>query len=230
MARGKKYKKVASSVDRAKVYNLDEAVALLPTISTSSFKGSLNLHVKLNLSEKQKNESIKGSVQLPHQVGEPAKILVITTPEHQKEAEGADYVGGEEIVKKIQGGWEDFDIVIATPDIMPKIAMLGKVLGPKGLMPNPKSGTVTTDIKATVASYKKGKIDFRMDKQGGIHQTIGKSDMTAEQIKDNILAFMDALFGEIRKFGANPIKSIFIAPTMGPSIKLDSHESAFSLT
>lgn len=230
MKRSKNYKNAQKLVDKEKLYTLEEAAEILPKISTTKFDASIEMHFTLQLTDKQKKDSIKGSIQLPHQVGEPAKILVLTTPDHSKDAEGADVVGGEELVKKIQGGWVDFDIVIATPDIMPKIAVLGKVLGPKGKMPNPKTGTVTNDLKKTVASYKQGKIDFRADDQGGIHQVVGKVSMKKEDLLENIKIFLKAVYSETKKYSINPFKSAFISASMSPSIKLDTNALMKELT
>lgn len=221
MKRSKKYQKAARLTDRSKDYKLEEAIELLPEISISSFESSVELHINLNLTGKQKKETIKGNITLPHKVGEPAKVAVITTSEYASKAKSADFVGGEDLIKKIQKGWSDFDVIIATPEIMPKIAVLGKILGPKGKMPNQKNQTVTTDIKKAIDSYKKGKIDFRADEQGSIHQVVGKVNMKKEQILENITTFISAVKQEVKGIKGDPFKSAYLSPSMGPSIKLD---------
>lgn len=221
MKRSKKYRKAQALVDKTKAYALGAAIELLPKLSTAEFDSSVEIHMNLKLSEKQKKGSTRGSVILPHQAEASTKIAVITTPEHQEEAKEADFVGGEDLIKKIENGWSDFDIVIATPEIMPKVAVLGKLLGPKGKMPNPKTKTVTTDLKSTIENYKRGKTDFKADKQGGIHKVIGKVTMKKEHLLENVRVFLKAVLKETPKTEGLPFKSVFLTPTMGPSIKLD---------
>ncbi|MBN2016194.1 50S ribosomal protein L1 [Candidatus Dojkabacteria bacterium] len=230
MHRSKKYKNARKLVEKSKVYTLDEALDLLPKVSTSKFDSSIELHINLNLSEKQKKISIKGSATLPHQVGPKVKIAVLTSSDHFGEAQDADTVGSDDLIKKIQDGWTDFDVLLATPDIMPKIAVLGKILGPKGKMPNPKNNTVTTDIKDTIESYKKGKTDFKADAQGGIHQVVGKISLKKDQLLENIQTFLKAVFNEVKNLQANPFKTIYLSPTMGPSIRLDVNVMLKDLT
>jgi large subunit ribosomal protein L1 len=230
MKRSKKYKQVLKQLDKSQNYSLKEAVTLIPQLSTSKFAGSIEIHVNLLLTEKQQKENIRGSVTLPYQVGTPAKIVVLTTPEHFEEAKGADTVGGEDLIKKIEKGWNEFDIVIATPEVMQKVAILGRILGPKGKMPNPKNDTVTTHLKQTIENYKKGKIDFKADGQGGIHKVIAKTTMKPEEILENIFNFLKAIVQETKRYTAVPFKSIFISPTMGPSIKLDTASLLKDLT
>jgi large subunit ribosomal protein L1 len=230
MKRSKKYKEVLKLIDKTKSYNLEEAINLLPKLSISKFDSSVEIHINLNLSEKQKKTVIKGSTTLPHQVGSSVVIAVITTPDHIDKAKEADVSGGEDLIKKIQGGWDDFDILIATPDIMVKLAALGKVLGPKGKMPNPKNGTITTDIEKTIKSYKKGKLNFRSDEQGGIHQVVGKCNMKTKKLTENILTFFKAILQETKNLQAVPFKSVFLSPTMGPSIRLDVNNLLKDLT
>lgn len=230
MKRSKKYREVEKLIDKSREYTLDEALGLLPKVSISSFDSSIEIHIKLRLKDKQKKLSIKGSARLPHQIGKTAKIAVITTPEHEDKAKSADIVGGEELIKKIQDGWIDFDVLIATPEIMPKIAVLGKVLGPKGKMPNPKNGTVTTNVSKAIESYKKGKTDFKADKQGGIHRKIATLKMDTKKIKENIVTFLEAVFQEVKNLNTVPFKSVTLAPSMGPGIKLDVNELIKDLT
>lgn len=222
MKRSKKYKEAEKQIEKGKLYALKDACSLVKKVAISKFPSTIQIHINLKLTEKQKKESIRGSVVLPYSTGAGTKkIAVITTPGNFKSAEGADFVGNEDLIKKIQDGWTEFDILIATPDVMPKIAILGKVLGPKGKMPNPKNETVTTDLKKTIESFKKGKVNFKADKQFGIHQTIGKTSMKEEEIFENAKEFMRALNSELAKLGSNPIKNVFLAPTMGPAIKID---------
>lgn len=230
MSRSKKYKKVQKLIDKTKHYNLEQAIELMPKLSTSKFDSAIEIHINIKLSQKQKKESIKGSLTLPHQVGTVTKIAVLTTPEHVDEAKEADTVGAEDLIKKIEKGWSDFDVLIATPEIMPKIASLGKILGPKGKMPNPKNETVTTNLKKVIGMYKKGKLDFKADKQGGIHKTIGKVSMKKEQLIENAKAFFKAVFDETKRLQSMPFKSVFLSPTMGPSIRLDKDQLIKDLT
>lgn len=226
----KKQKAAQKLVDKTKSYNLEDALDLLPKISTSKFEASVETHINLNLSEKQKKISIKGNTTLPHQVAESIKIAVLTTPEHNNEAKEADVVGNDDLIKKIEKGWSDFDVLIATPEIMQKVAILGKILGPKGKMPNPKSGTVTTNLKQTIQSYKEGKTDFKADQQGGIHHAVGKINMKKEHLKENVITFFKAVYQETKNLQAIPFKSIYLSPTMGPSIKLDINSLLKDLT
>lgn len=221
MKRSKKYKEARKLVDSKKHYTLDETLKLIPKVSTSKFDASIELHILLQLTDKQKKESIKGSLILPHKVGHDIRVAVITKPEQQEEASEADIVGFEDLIKKIEEGEDNFDVLIATPDVMSKLASLGKILGPKGKMPNPKNGTVTKDIKKTIKSYKEGKLNFRADKQGGIHQMVGKVSMKKEDIKENVKSFLKVVSKETKKYNPIPFKSVHMAPSMGPGIKLD---------
>lgn len=231
MKRHKKYIKVAELLSKKSKYTINEAVVLLPQVSTSKFEGSVELHINLKLNEKQKKEIIKGSTSLPFQVGTTAKkIAVITSPDNSPQAKEADVVGGEELIKKIEDGWTDFDVLIATPDMMPKIARLGKILGPKGKMPNPKNETVTTNLTRAIANYKKGKTDFKADKQGGIHIVVGKVKMKGEELKANIMTLLKAINQETIRLQGIPFKSIHLSPTMGPAIELDVNSALKDLT
>jgi len=230
MKRSKKYKKALENIDKSKEYTLEEAIELLPKVNICSFDSSVDIHLKIRLKEKQKKLSIKGSTKLPNKVGQSVRIAVITTNEHQEEAKSADIVGGEDLIQKIEKGEIDFDILIATPDIMAKVAKLGRILGPKGKMPNPKNGTVTTDLDGTIESYKEGKTNFKVDKQGGIHMKIGSINMEKEKLQENIITFLKAVYQEIKNLNPVPFKSIILAPSMGPSIKLDVNEVIKNLT
>ncbi len=223
--RSKKYQKAKKLVEEKDKYPLEKALELLPEVNTSSFKGAAELHINLNFNKKQlKENTIKGSLTLPNQVGDPVKIAVVTTPKNQEKAKKADTVGGEELIKKIEDGWMEFDVLIATPDIMQKLAKLGPILGPKGKMPNPKNETVTKDVDRVIENYKKGKTDFRMDEKGGVHKKIGNVDMEKEKLEENIEAFIKAVLEEAKKVKPVPFESIFLSPSMGPSIPLDEKE------
>lgn len=231
MKRSKKYQDVSTLVDKNKSYSIDEAIELLPKVNFSKFDASVELHVNLLLSEKQKKETIRISTTLPNVLdSQTKKIAVITSTEHADKAKGADIVGSEDLIKKIQEGFSEFDVVIATPDMMPKVAVLGKVLGPKGKMPNPKNGTVTLKLKETIDSYKKGKVDIRVDKQGGIHQKLGKISMDKKSLKQNIVSILKSIYQETKRFHVIPFQSVFLSPTMGPSIKIDTNEIIKELT
>lgn len=206
-----------------KKYSVAEAAELLPKVSLSKFAGSANLDVILTLKEKQANESIRGSIVFPNQFGELKTVVVLAEGEKVNEAKaaGADYVGLDEIVAKIDKGWVEFDVVIATPAVMPKIARLGKVLGPRQLMPNPKTGTVTDNVTAAVKSYKAGKIDFKMDAGKTVKVRFGKLDMEPAKLAENLQAAVDAVRNETRKLGPTALRKALVTPTMGPSIAIE---------
>jgi len=225
--RGKKYRKACEVIENRE-YSLEEAVSLLKKNSFARFDESIDIAVRLGVNPKYPDQMVRGTVVLPHGTGRKMRVLVIASGEKIKEAEeaGADIVGGEEMVKKIQDGWLDFDVLIATPDMMRSISKLGRILGPKGLMPNPKSGTVTFDIKKAVEEVKKGKVEFRVDKSGIVHSIVGKVSFPEEKIVENINAFMDAII-HAKPSGAKGkyIRSIYLSTTMGPSVKIP--ESTF---
>ncbi len=203
-------------------YSVDEAAELLSKISLSKFVGGADLTVNLSLKDKQANESIRGSITYPNRFGAEARVVVLTSPDKQIEAKkaGADHVGLDDLVEKISGGWIDFDVVIASPDAMVKIARLGKVLGPRQLMPNPRTGTVTDKIEAAVTQYKSGKTDFKMDAGKSIKLSFGKLDMEPSKLAENLQTAIDAIHSETRRLGLNAIKSIVVKPTMGPVLKI----------
>lgn len=221
MKRSKKYQKAAEKVDSTKVYSIEEATKLLPEVSISSFAGTVELTLHLNVKDKQKKETIRGSYTLPHKFGEEAKVLVFADQANQKNAKTADTVGGEELIEKVEKGEVEFDVVIATPAMMPKIARLGKTLGVKGLMPNPKNGTITENPDEVIKEYKSGRRNYKMADSGKITAVIGKADMKQEELIANYEAFFTAIANDLRKLGMNPIKSVVLAPTMGPSIKVE---------
>ncbi|MBN1331757.1 50S ribosomal protein L1 [Candidatus Dojkabacteria bacterium] len=218
----KKQKEANKLIDK-KQYSLDEALELLPKISTSKFAGSAELTVNLKLNEKQKKDPIRGSITFPNAFGEQIKVLALVEEGDVKTAKaaGADHAGLEEFVEKIEKeNWFDFDIVITTPKLMPQIAKLGKYLGRKGLMPNPKNQTVTADLEKVIKQYKQGKKDFKKDDQDAIRLVIGKTDMSADQLKANFEEFRKVLKPHLDKLGPDAIKNIHLAPTMGPSLKI----------
>jgi large subunit ribosomal protein L1 len=213
--------------DLSSVKTLSQAIDLLPQLSTSKFVGTGNLDIVLNLKEKQLKESVRGNVNLPHKISGDKKIVVICDDKDSKKAieAGAIEAGLETVVEKLMNNEIDFDIVIATPAVMPKIIKLGKVLGPRGLMPNPKNGTISDDVASAVKGFMSGRTSFKMEQgQGVIRTKVVKLDMTKEAMEENILEMLRGIFGEVRRFGANPFKKITLKPTMGGVIKLDIND------
>lgn len=224
MQRGKKYKKIVENNKSTEILSLTEGIKKAKSNSYSSFTGSVELHVALHLPKDVDAKSVKGAVALPHSVGgKSAKVAVFTTPDRDDEASkaGADIVGMEKLTKDIKAGKIEFDVAIATPSVMPKIAVLGKELGPKGLMPNPKNGTVTDDIATAVAEYKQGKQKFACDDSGVVHFAVGKTDMDDEKIAENVNRAMQAVSETVGKGLNQIVKSAHLAPTMGPSVKIE---------
>ncbi|MGC8926799.1 MAG: 50S ribosomal protein L1 [Myxococcota bacterium] len=222
--RGKKYQKAREQVDRTRKYPLEEAIALMKKLKYTRFDETADVSFRLNVDPKNADQNIKGSVLLPNGLGKQFKVLVFAKGEKEKEAQsaGADYVGGEDLVRKIQEGWFDFDKVIATPDMMGVIKNIGKLLGPKGLMPNPKLGTVTMDVTRAVKDAKAGKADFKVDKQGIVHTSFGKVSFDENKLKENFLAIFETIV-KMRPptVKGQYIKSVAISSTMGPGFKLD---------
>ena len=225
MPRSKRYKEIKSQVDSKKTYSAEEAVALVKQTATTKFDSSVEVHVRLGIDPKKGDQMVRGPVSLPHGTGQTKRVAVFTTlSEKEKEAKeaGADLVGGEELVAKIVStGKCDFDIAVATPDMMPKMAKAAKILGPKGLMPSPKNETVTAKIKEAVAALKKGRVAYKNDDTANVHQVIGKSSFTKEQLAENLTAFMDAL----RKAKPSSSKgqyvvNVTLTSTMGPGVKV----------
>ncbi|TVQ67170.1 MAG: 50S ribosomal protein L1 [Balneolaceae bacterium] len=221
--RGKKYQQVAELIDRDMEYSIEEAVDLVRKTGTASFNESVDLDLRLGVDPRHADQMVRGTVSLPHGTGKSVRILALVNEAKEEEAKeaGADYVGLDEYIEKIEGGWADIDIIIATPDVMGKIGRLGRQLGPRGLMPNPKSGTVTMDIGNTVKEFKAGKIDFRVDKTGILHTSIGKVDFEAEALRDNVKSFLQTVL-KLRPASAKGIyiRSAFLSTTMGPSIPI----------
>ena len=220
---GKKYRAAAGKVEQ-RPYQLDEAFKLLKEVSYAKFNETVELSMLLGVDPKHADQMVRGTTLLPHGTGQSKRVLVIANGDKQREATeaGADFVGGDELVEKIQGGWTDYDAVIATPDMMRAVGKLGKVLGPRGLMPNPKTGTVTFDVAKAIQEIKAGKVEFRVDKTSIIHVPVGKIQFSADQLRDNASAIINA----VRK--AKPpaakgkyVRTIYVSSTMSPSIQLD---------
>ena len=225
MAKVTKNKKAAlEKLEAGKVYDLHEAAQLVKDISFTKFDASVDIDVRLGVDPRKANQMVRGVVSLPHGTGKQVRVLVLCTPDAEAAAKeaGADYVGLDEYIEKIKGGWTDIDVIITMPSIMGKIGALGRVLGPRGLMPNPKSGTVTMDVAKAVKEVKQGKIDFKVDKAGIIHTSIGKVGMTSEQIYGNAKEFINTVI-KLKPAAAKGtyIKSIFISSTMSKGIKID---------
>lgn len=222
---GKKRKVANTKVDASKTYTLQEASALVKEINIAKFDASVDLHVRLGVDPKKADQAIRGTVTLPHGTGKTKKVLVLCTPEKEADAiaAGADHVGLDEFIQKIESGWTDIDVVIATPQVMPKIGKLGKILGPRNLMPNPKTGTVTNDVGAAVNEVKGGKIAFKVDKAGIIHASIGRVSFTPEKIAANGQELINALIkAKPSTAKGTYLKGISMASTMSPGIPLDT--------
>jgi large subunit ribosomal protein L1 len=221
----KKRKSVQSKVDGAKQYSLKEASALVKQVTTCKFDASVDLHIRLGVDPKKADQAIRGTVTLPHGTGKTKKVLVLCTPDKEEAARaaGADYVGLDEFVTKIEGGWVDVDVIIATPQVMPKIGKLGKVLGPRNLMPNPKTGTVSNDVAAAVNEVKGGKIAFKIDKAGIIHASIGRVSFTPEKIAENSQELLNAIIkAKPSSSKGTYLRGISMASSMSPGITIDT--------
>ena len=222
MKRGKKYTKLEKDLDRSKIYSLEDAVKKAKSLSYSKFVGSLELHVDLNLPKDKDAKSLKGSVSLPYSIGKKSVKIAVFTEDKVDEAKkaGADFVGLDNLIKDIKEKKIDFDVAIATPSVMPKIAVLGKELGPKGLMPNPKTGTVTDDIISTISEYKKGKQTFACDPSGVVHMSVGKLDMEDDKLIENIHEAVKAIAVVVGKNHTQIINKLHLTPTMGLAVKV----------
>jgi len=220
----KNQKLVLEKVDIAKTYPLSEAAALMKDVTTVKFDASVDIDVRLGVDPRKSNQMVRGVASLPHGTGKEVRVLVLCTPDKETEATnaGADYVGLDEYIEKIKGGWTDVDVIITMPSVMGKIGALGRILGPRGLMPNPKSGTVTMDIGKAVAEVKQGKIDFKVDKFGIVHTSIGKVSFVPEKIVDNAKEFLSVI-QKLKPSAAKGtyIKSIYLSTTMSPGLKVD---------
>ncbi len=225
MKRGKKYTEAAKQVDRSVLYDPAEAVALIKKASTAKFDETLELHIRTGCDGRHAEQQIRGAVVLPNGTGKTVKVLVFAKGDKVNEAEaaGADYVGGDELIPKIQNdGWLDFDVVVATPDMMGIVGRLGKILGPKGLMPNPKAGTVTMDVTKAINDIKAGKIEYRLDKTNIVHVPVGKLSFTDEKLLENFNAIMDAIIkAKPSAVKGQYLRSVTLASTMGPGVKVN---------
>lgn len=225
MGLAKKRKAVDGKVDKNKVYSLKEASTLIKEVNTTKFDASVDIHIRLGVDPKKADQAIRGTVTLPHGTGKTKRVLVLCTPDKEAEAKaaGADFVGLDEFVQKIEGGWVDIDVIVATPSVMPKIGKLGKILGPRNLMPNPKTGTVTNDVASAVTEVKGGKIAFKVDKAGIIHASVGRVSFTPEKIAENSTEFINAIVrAKPSTAKGTYLKSIFMASTMSPAIPVDT--------
>src|SRR6186713_1221651 len=221
----KKRKLANAKVDSNKAYSLKEASSLVKEINTTKFDSSVDLHIKLGVDPKKADQAVRGTVSLPHGTGKTKKVLVLCNPDKEAEAKaaGADFVGLDEFITKIEGGWTDVDVIVATPSVMPKIGKLGKVLGPRNLMPNPKTGTVTNDVAAAVNEVKGGKIAFKVDKAGIIHASIGRVSFSPEKLIENSTELINAIIkAKPATAKGTYVKSVFMASSMSPGIALDT--------
>jgi large subunit ribosomal protein L1 len=225
MAISKKRKIANTKVDSNKAYSLKEASSLIKEVNTAKFDASVDLHIRLGVDPKKADQAIRGTVTLPHGTGKTKKVLVLCTPDKEAEAKaaGADFVGLEEFITKIEGGWVDVDVIVATPSVMPKIGKLGKVLGPRNLMPNPKTGTVTNNVAEAVNEVKGGKIAFKVDKAGIIHASIGRVSFGADKIAENSQELINAII-RLKPASAKGtyLKGLSLASSMSPGIALDT--------
>ncbi|HIS28505.1 MAG TPA: 50S ribosomal protein L1 [Candidatus Avamphibacillus intestinigallinarum] len=223
--KGKKYEEAAKLIDRSKSYDIEEAVALLKETAKANFDESVEVAFRLGIDTKKADQQIRGAMVLPHGTGKTQRVLVFAKGDKVKEAEaaGADYVGDEDIISKINDGWFEFDVVVATPDMMAEVGKLGRVLGPKGLMPNPKTGTVTFEIEKAVQEIKAGKVEYRADKAGNVHVAIGKISFDNEKLVENFAAIAETI-EKVKPQSAKGtyVKNVSIASTMGPGIKVNA--------
>lgn len=226
MKKGKKYIKAMELVEKHKAYTKEEAIELVKKTSTSNFDGSVEIAVRLNIDTKKTDQQVRGALVLPNGTGKAKRVLVLTKNDAQSKAAsaaGAEFVGGEELIDKIaKENWLDFDVIIATPEMMPLLGKIGKLLGPRGLMPNPKTGTVTTDVAKAIEDVKKGRIEFRTDSYGNVHAIIGKASFDAAKLVENLDAFMNVIIkSKPTTVKGQFIKNVSVSSTMGPGIKID---------
>ena len=221
---GKQFAAARARVD-ARLYSLEDAIPLLQTVTFAKFDESIEIALRLGVNPKHADQMVRGTVVLPHGLGRSKRVLVIAGPDKQREAEqaGADMVGGDELVDRIQGGWMEFEAVVATPDMMRSVGKLGRILGPRGLMPNPKTGTVTTDVAQAVREIKAGKVNYRVDKAGVVHAPIGKASFAAENLVENAYALVSSVVkAKPAAARGRYLKSITVSSTMGPGVRIDS--------
>ena len=230
MGRITKNKKASlEKLEKGKTYTIDEAAELVKEITYTRFDASIDIDVRLGVDPRKANQMVRGVVSLPHGTGKEVRVLALVTPDKEQEAKdaGADYVGLDDYVEKIKGGWTDVDVIITMPPVMGKVGQLGRILGPRGLMPNPKSGTVTMEIGKAISEVKQGKIDFKVDKFGIVHTTIGKVSFTSDKIKENAVEFINTI-NKLKPVAAKGtyIKSIYLSSTMSPGIQVESKSFA----
>ena len=225
MKRSKKYQEAAKAIERTSLYEPEEAVKLVKHAATAKFDETIEAHIRTGCDGRHADQQIRGAVVLPHGTGKKVRVLVFAKDAKLEEAQaaGADYVGGDELIPKIQNdGWLDFDVVVATPDMMGIVGRLGRVLGPKGLMPNPKAGTVTMDVAKAISDIKAGKIEYRLDKTNIVHVPIGKASFTEDQLRENFQTLMEAILkAKPSAVKGQYLRSISLAPTMGPGVKVN---------
>lgn len=225
----KKRKEVLAKLDANKAYSLSEAIEVVKQITTTKFDASFDLDIRLGVDPRKANQMVRGSVTLPHGTGKTKRVLVLCTPDKEEEAKtaGADYVGLDEYIEKIKGGWTDIDVVITMPSVMPKVGALGKILGPRGLMPNPKTGTVTMDIAKAIDEVKAGKIDFKVDKYGIVHASVGKISFSNDKLLDNAKELLTNII-KLKPTAAKGtyMKSVFVSSTMSMGVKVDTKSVA----
>lgn len=221
----KKQKAAAEKIEKGRVYSVSEASALIKEVNTTKFDASVDLAVRLGVDPRKANQMVRGVVTLPHGTGKDVRVLALVTPDKEQEAKdaGADYVGLDEYIEKIKGGWTDVDVIVTMPAVMGKIGPLGRVLGPRGLMPNPKTGTVTMDVAKAISDVKAGKIDFKVDRYGIVHASVGKVSFTADKIQENAEELLKTLI-RMKPVAAKGtyVKSVFMSSTMSPGIPVDS--------
>jgi large subunit ribosomal protein L1 len=221
---GKKYREAAAQVDKSRLYSPQEAIDLLKKISYSAFDGTVEVHMRLGVDPRHADQMVRGTAVLPHGTGRTVRVLVFAQGDKAREAEeaGADYVGAQDLIQRIEGGWLDFDVAVATPDMMGQVGRLGRILGPRGLMPNPRSGTVTFDVGRTVRDVKAGRVEFRVDRTALLHVPIGKVSFDDQRLLENLSTLMDAVVAA-KPSGAKGtyIRSVHLAATMSPGIRLD---------
>jgi large subunit ribosomal protein L1 len=224
---GKSYRTVLAKVDRSQRYPLEEGLKLARETARAKFDETIELAIRLGVDPRQADQNVRGTVTLPHGMGKTVRVLAFAKGEKEKEAQeaGADFVGGDELIKKISEGWVDFDKAVATPDMMAAVGRIGKVLGPRGLMPNPKTGTVSTDLARAIKEIKAGKLEFRVDKAGIVHVPVGKASFGAEQLTDNARAVLQSILrAKPASAKGNYIRGVTLSTTMGPGIKIDLSE------
>lgn len=227
MAHGKRYNNLTKKVDRSKTFNINEAVKQVKQLATAKFDESVDIAINLGIDPRKADQAIRGTVALPHGIGKTVHVTVVTKNQDAAAREaGADEVGFETILEKIKGGWTQTDVIIATPEAMGELGKLGRILGPRGLMPNPKSGTVTQDVGMAVKEVKAGKIEYRVDKQGNVHSTVGKASFEENKLTDNINMFINTIMrAKPASAKGHYLKGVAISSTMGPAVRIDTAEA-----